>query len=174
MSGLCMGIKLRQAGIESFTIHEKAGSVGGTWRENTYPGLSCDVPSRFYSYSFAPNPDWSQQFSPGPEIWAYFDGVADRYRLRPHIRFNSEVLAARHDGKRWLLRTAAQEEETADFLISATGVLHHPRYPDIEGLDSFAGAAFHSARWDHAVPLAGKRIGVVGTGSTGVQITCAL
>jgi cation diffusion facilitator CzcD-associated flavoprotein CzcO len=174
MSGLCMGIKLRQAGIESFTIHEKADSVGGTWRENTYPGLSCDVPSRFYSYSFAPNPDWSRQFSPGAEIWAYFDGIANRYGLRPHIRFNSEIIAGRHDGQRWLLRTAAGEEETDDFLISATGVLHHPRYPDIEGLGSFSGAAFHSARWDHSVELAGKRIGVVGTGSTGVQITCAL
>jgi cation diffusion facilitator CzcD-associated flavoprotein CzcO len=174
MSGLCMGVKLRQAGIDSFTIHEKASSVGGTWRENTYPGLSCDVPSRFYSYSFAPNPDWSRQFSPGPEIWSYFERIADRYGLRPHIRFDSQIVAAHHDGERWRLRTAAGAEETADFVISATGVLHHPRYPDIEGLDSFAGAAFHSARWDHSVPLAGKRIGVVGTGSTGVQITCAL
>jgi cation diffusion facilitator CzcD-associated flavoprotein CzcO len=174
MSGLCMGIKLRQAGIESFKIYEKAGSLGGTWRENTYPGLSCDVPSRFYSYSFAPNPDWSRHFSPGPEIRAYFERVADRYALRPRIRLNSQIVAARHDGERWLLRTAAGEEETADFLISATGVLHHPRYPEIAGLDSFAGRAFHSARWEHSVPLAGKRIGVIGTGSTGVQITCAL
>jgi cation diffusion facilitator CzcD-associated flavoprotein CzcO len=174
MSGLCMGVKLRQAGIDSFTIHEKAGSVGGTWRENTYPGLSCDVPSRFYSYSFAPNPDWSRHFSPGREIWAYFDGIAERYGLGPHIRFDSEIVAARHDGERWRLRTAAGGEQSADFLISATGVLHHPRYPDIDGLDSFAGAAFHSARWDHSVALAGRRIGVVGTGSTGVQITCAL
>jgi len=174
MSGLCMGVKLREAGIDSFTIHEKAGAVGGTWRENTYPGLSCDVPSRFYSYSFAPNPDWSRQFSSGAEIWSYFDRITDRYGLRAHIRFDSEIVAASHDGERWRLRTAAGTEESADFLISATGVLHHPRYPDIDGLDSFGGAAFHSARWDHSVALAGRRVGVVGTGSTGVQITCAL
>lgn len=174
MSGLCMGVKLRRAGIDSFTIHEKAGAVGGTWRENTYPGLSCDVPSRFYSYSFAPNPDWSRQFSPGPEIWSYFDRITDRYGLRSHIRFDSEVVSAEHDGEQWRLRTSAGRQEAADFLISATGVLHHPRLPDLDGLQSFAGAAFHSARWDHTVPLAGKRIGVVGTGSTGIQITCAL
>jgi len=174
MSGLCMGVRLRQAGIESFTIHEKAGAVGGTWRENTYPGLSCDVPSRFYSYSFAPNPGWSRQFSPGPEICSYFERITDRYGLRAHIRFDSEIVSAHHDGERWQLQSAGGTKEAADFLISATGVLHHPRYPDIAGLDSFQGAAFHSARWDHSVPLAGKRIGVLGTGSTGVQITCAL
>ena len=174
MSGLCMGVKLRRAGIDSFTIHEKAGAVGGTWRENTYPGLSCDVPSRFYSYSFAPNPDWSRQFSPGPEIWSYFDRITDRYGLRSQIRFDSEVVSAEHDGEQWRLRTSAGRQEAADFLISATGVLHHPRLPDLDGLESFAGDAFHSARWDHTVPLAGKRIGVVGTGSTGIQITCAL
>jgi cation diffusion facilitator CzcD-associated flavoprotein CzcO len=174
MSGLCMGIKLKRAGIETFTIYEKAAAVGGTWRENTYPGLSCDVPSRFYSYSFEPNPGWTRQFSPGPEIWRYFDRVARRYGVVPHIEFGREVVGARHQDGRWLIRTADGREATADFLISACGVLHHPRMPDIAGLETFAGAAFHSARWDHSVPLRGRRIGVVGNGSTGVQIVAEL
>ncbi|MGH3519892.1 MAG: flavin-containing monooxygenase [Haloechinothrix sp.] len=171
MSGICMGIKLKQAGIESFTIYEKGSSVGGTWRDNTYPGLSCDVPSRFYQYSFRSNPDWTHLFSPGREIWEYFDRAADEYDLGPHITFNTEVLGADFANGRWRIRTSDGKETVADFLISATGVLHHPRYPDIEGLDTFAGAAFHSARWDHDAELAGKRVGVVGTGSTAVQLT---
>jgi cation diffusion facilitator CzcD-associated flavoprotein CzcO len=174
MSGLCMGIKLRQAGIESFTIYEKASEVGGTWRENTYPGLVCDVPSRFYSYSFAPNPDWSSYYSPGGEIQRYFQRVADAHGLRSHLRFGSEVVSGRFEDGRWRVRTRAGEEAEADFLISACGVLHHPRYPKIPGLDSFTGAVFHSARWDHGVELRGRRIGVIGTGSTGVQLACAL
>jgi cation diffusion facilitator CzcD-associated flavoprotein CzcO len=174
MSGLCMGIMLKQAGIESFRIWEKASAVGGTWRENTYPGLTCDVPSRFYQYSFAPNPDWSHVYSPGPEIWRYFDRVADRFDLRRHIRFGNEVVGGRFEDGRWRIKTAGGDEATVDFLISACGVLHHPRYPDIEGLDSFSGALFHSARWDHDVELQGRRIAVVGTGSTGVQIVTAL
>jgi cation diffusion facilitator CzcD-associated flavoprotein CzcO len=174
MSGLCMGIKLQQAGFHDYTIFEKAGEVGGTWRENTYPGLSCDVPARFYSYSFESNPGWSSSFAGGGEIWDYFRRVADRHALRPHIRFNEEIVHGRWEGGHWRLRTASGQESTADVLVSACGVLHHPRMPDIEGLDAFAGATFHSARWDHAVPLDGRRIGVVGTGSTGVQITTNL
>ena len=174
MSGICMGIKLKRAGIDSFTIHEKADRVGGTWRENTYPGLSCDVPARFYSYSFAPKPDWTQSFAPGEEIWRYFEDATDRYGLRPHIELGSEVVGARFEDGRWRLRTAAGEESTADVLVSACGVLHHPRYPRIEGLEGFSGDAFHSARWDHGVELAGRRIGVIGNGSTGVQIVTRL
>lgn len=174
MSGLCMGMKLKQAGIESFRIFEKAAEIGGTWRDNTYPGLSCDVPSRFYSYSFEPNPDWSRSFSPGPEIWRYFDRVAEKYGLRPHISLNADVVSARHEDGRWHLRTREGEETEADFLIAACGVLHHPKYPTIPGLESFAGRAFHSARWEHDVQLRDRRIGVIGTGSTGVQIVTAL
>src|SRR3954447_16014805 len=174
MSGLCMGIKLKQAGFDAFTILEKASDVGGTWRENRYPGLSCDVPSRYYSYSFELNPEWSSWQSPGEEIWRYFQDVADRYGLRPHIRLGAEAEGAAWEDGRWRVRTKAGDELEAEVLVSATGVLHHPRLPDIEGLDSFAGAAFHSARWDHDVPLRGKRIAVVGTGSTGVQIVTAL
>jgi cation diffusion facilitator CzcD-associated flavoprotein CzcO len=174
MSGLCMGIKLEEAGIHDFTIYEKAGEVGGTWRENTYPGLTCDVPSRFYQYSFAPNPDWSHVFSAGPEIQRYFRAVCDRYDLRRHIAFGKEVVAARFDGGEWRIRTADGDESSVDFLITATGVLHRPRYPDLPGLETFSGAAFHSARWDHDVPLRDARIGVIGTGSTAVQISSEL
>lgn len=174
MSGLCVAHRLRRAGVADITIYEKAHEVGGTWRENTYPGLSCDVPSRFYSYSFAPNPGWSRAFAPGPEIQRYFVGMSQALELRPLIRFGAAVVSARWEDGRWRLRTAGGEHDAADVLVSATGVLHHPREPDIPGLDSFAGAAFHSARWDHSVELEGRRVGVIGTGSTGVQITCAL
>ncbi|MFI0444781.1 flavin-containing monooxygenase [Actinomadura sp. 6N118] len=174
MSGLCMAIALRQAGVHDFTIYEKAGAVGGTWRDNTYPGLTCDVPSRFYQFSFATNPDWTHLYSPGAEIWAYLDRIADRYGVREHIVFGAEVTAARHTGERWQIETSTGVRDEADFLVTATGVLHHPRIPRIPGLDTFKGAAFHSARWDHGVPLQSRRIAVIGTGSTGVQITTDL
>lgn len=177
MSGLCMGAKLRAAGIDDFTIHEKADEVGGTWRENRYPGLSCDVPARFYSYSFAPNGGWSSAFAPGPEIQRYFRRFADDRGLRGHIRFGSEIASARWREGRWHVRATDGHEDVADVLITATGVLHHPRIPEIEGLGSFAGRAFHSARWPDDLPpeaLEGQRVAVIGTGSTGVQITTAL
>jgi cation diffusion facilitator CzcD-associated flavoprotein CzcO len=174
MSGLCMGAKLRQAGLAEFVILEKATELGGTWRENTYPGLTCDVPSRFYSFSFAPNPDWSGNYASGSEIWSYLSNVADRFGLRPHIRLGQEVVTACWQDRRWKVRTADDTEFEADVLISACGVLHHPRMPDIPRLEDFAGPMFHSARWDHSVALDGRRIGVIGTGSTGVQITSAL
>lgn len=173
MSGMCMAAKLQDAGIDSYTIFEKADDVGGTWRDNTYPGLTCDVPSRYYSYSFRPNPDWSHLLPPGPEIQAYFRQVADERGIRPHIRFGTEVTSARYDDGRWLL-TTADGEESFDVLITATGVLRVPRYPDIAGRETFAGPAFHSSRWDHSVSLPDKRIGLIGTGSTGVQIVAEL
>lgn len=172
MSGLCMAVKLQDAGIDTYTIFEQADEVGGTWRDNTYPGLTCDVPSRYYSYSFHPNPDWSRLLPPGPEIQAYFRQVADDRDLRRHIRFGATVTSARfHDG-RWQL-TTADGQEWFDVLVTATGVLRVPRFPEIPGRDTFAGPAFHSARWDHAVALPDK-IGVIGTGSTGVQIVADL
>jgi len=174
MSGICLGIKLRQAGLESFTMYEKGDEVGGTWRDNTYPGLECDVPSRFYSYSFAPNPDWTRYYSPGAEIEDYLVRVTDRYGMRDHIRFGTEIAEACHEDGLWRLRTEDGELIEADLFICATGILHHPRYPEIEGLESFLGACFHSARWDHDVPLEGRRIGVIGTGSTGVQLISEL
>jgi cation diffusion facilitator CzcD-associated flavoprotein CzcO len=173
MSGLCMAVKLQDAGIDSFTIFEKADDVGGTWRDNTYPGLTCDVPSRYYSYSFRPNPDWSHLLPPGPEIQAYFRQVAEERGIRPHIRFGANVIRAEYDDDKWRL-TTADGEETFDVLITATGFLRVPRYPEIAGLDTFAGPAFHSSRWDHSVSLPDKKIGLIGTGSTGAQITSEL
>ena len=174
MSGLCQAILLRKAGITDVTIYEKSGDVGGTWRDNTYPGLSCDVPSRFYQFTFAMNPDWTRHFSPGSEIFEYFRSLTDEYALTEVIRFGVDVVDARFTEGRWLLTTAAGEEMSHDFLIAATGVLRVPRTPAINGLAEFDGPVMHSARWNHAVDMAGKRIAVIGTGSTGVQIVCGL
>ncbi len=174
MSGILAAIKLQEADIDDFTIYEKADRLGGTWRENTYAGVACDVPSHLYSYSFAQNPDWSHRFSPGAEIQAYFEDVAHEYRVDRRIQYGKEISRCRFEGGRWQIETSDGTTDQADFVIAATGVLHHPAYPDIEGLDTFEGVQFHSARWNHDVPLAGKRVGVVGTGSTAIQITSAL
>jgi cation diffusion facilitator CzcD-associated flavoprotein CzcO len=174
MAGILSAIKLTEAGFTDFTIYEKSDRFGGTWRENTYPGLACDVPSHLYSYSFAPNPEWSHQFSPGPEIRAYFERVAREHGLEDRVRFGDEVVRCEFAGGRWKLETAGGHHDEVDVVIAATGVLHHPRYPDIEGLDTFAGAKFHSSRWDHDVSLEGERVGVIGTGSTAVQIVGAI
>jgi cation diffusion facilitator CzcD-associated flavoprotein CzcO len=174
MAGILSAIKLREAGYDDFTVYEKADRVGGTWRENTYPGLACDVPSHLYSYSFALAPDWSHRFSPGPEIEAYFERIATERGIRSRIRFGEEVTRCAFVSGRWQLETAAGHRDEVDVVIAATGVLHHPKYPDIDGLDSFLGAQFHSARWDHNVSIDGKRVGIIGTGSTATQITGAI
>jgi cation diffusion facilitator CzcD-associated flavoprotein CzcO len=174
MSGVLMGYRLLQAGLDNFTIYEKGDSCGGTWRENTYPGLHCDVASHHYRYSFAPNPDWTKTFPPGPEIHAYFCRQARELGVEPHIRFGVEVREARWTGRAWEIGLGHGERDRADILVSATGFLHMLNLPDIPGLDSFAGAQFHSARWDHAIALDDKRVGVIGTGSTATQITSAL
>ncbi len=174
VSGICMAIKLKEAGINDVTVLEKAEAIGGTWRDNTYPGLTCDIPSRFYQYSFAMNPSWSRFMSPGSEILDYLNGTVDRYDVRRHVRFGQEVTCAEFVDGRWRITLADGSELAADFFISATGFLHHPRYPDIAGLDGFQGPVFHSARWDHSVPLERRRVAVIGTGSTGVQIVSAL
>lgn len=174
MAGILAGIKLQAAGIHDFVIYEKADQVGGTWRENTYPGLTCDVPSHHYTYSFARNPGWTRHLPPGPEVQAYFCGVYEKFGLARYTHFQEEAQAARFENGHWHLEFASGRQDSALFLIMATGVLHHPRYPDIPGQDSFAGALFHTARWDHSVPLDGQRVGVVGNGSTGVQIVSAL
>jgi len=176
MSGLLMGIRLKQAGIDSFRIFEKAASLGGTWRDNRYPGLTCDVPSHFYSYSFEPNREWSRRFSPGPEILAYFEGVAEKHGLAEYITCDARVTSARHENGRWQVETndgdasRGGERFEADIVVKATGALHAWHMPKIAGLESFEGAAFHSADWNHDVELKGARIGVVGNGSTGVQM----
>jgi cation diffusion facilitator CzcD-associated flavoprotein CzcO len=174
MSGILAAIKLREAGFDDVVVYEKADRLGGTWRENTYPGLSCDVPSHFYSYSFALNPEWSHRFSPGAEILAYLEDVARRYGVGERIRYGREAERCVWDGGRWRLGFRDGSRDDADVVIAATGVLHHPRSPEIPGLGTFAGPCFHSARWDHDVAIAGKRLGVIGTGSSAIQIVTAV
>ena len=173
VSGILSAIKLQEAGLDNFAIYEKADRLGGTWRENEYAGMACDVPSHLYCYSFAPNPDWSHRFSPGAEIQAYFEDVAHRYGVDKLIQYGKEITRCEFEDGRWKIEMADGSTDVGDFVIAATGVLHHPAYPDIEGLDSFEGTTFHSARWNHDVPLAGKRVGVIGTGSTAIQIVGA-
>jgi cation diffusion facilitator CzcD-associated flavoprotein CzcO len=174
MAGILSAIRLGEAGLTNFTIYEKADRLGGTWRENTYPGIGCDVPSHLYRYSFAPNPDWSHTYSPGAEIQAYFEHVAEERGVIDSIRFGEEVTRCVFEGGRWQIETAKGHRDSVDFVIAATGVLHHPHMPDIPGLEDFEGDCFHSARWDHDVSLEGKRVGVIGTGSTAVQIVGAI
>lgn len=174
MAGVLSAIKLTEAGFDQVAVYEKGDGVGGTWRENTYPGVACDVPSHLYSYSFDLNPEWSHVFSPGEEIRQYFERVVGEHDLDRLIRFGDEVVRCEWLDGRWELETASGVRDAVDVVIAATGVLHHPSYPDIAGLDDFQGDVFHTARWDHEVDLDGKRVGVIGTGSTAVQITCAL
>ena len=174
MAGILAGIKLQEMGFDDITIYEKADRIGGTWRENTYPGLTCDVPSHHYTYSFERNPDWTRHLPPGPEIQAYFQRTCDKYGVTPLIRFNTEITRARWRDGGWDLELDSGETDRAAIVIAATGVLHHPDIPNIPGMDEFAGALFHTARWDHSVQLEGQRVGVVGMGSTGVQLISAL
>jgi cation diffusion facilitator CzcD-associated flavoprotein CzcO len=174
MSGILAAIKLRDAGIDDVAVYEKADRLGGTWRENTYPGLSCDVPSHFYSYSFAFNPEWSHRFAPGPEILGYLDAVARRHGVDALVRYRTEIARCAFERGRWGLETTTGATDEADVVVAATGVLHHPSYPAIDGLGTFAGPCFHSARWDHGVSIAGKRVGVIGTGSSAIQIVTAV
>ncbi|MEU6810903.1 NAD(P)/FAD-dependent oxidoreductase [Streptomyces sp. NPDC046831] len=169
--GLGAAVRLRREGITDFVVLERAGSVGGTWRDNSYPGCACDVPSHLYSFSFAPHPDWPRTFSGQEHIRAYLEHVTDLFRLRPHIRFDAEVEKMTWDaGKlRWDIETAAGKL-SADVVVSATGPLSDPKIPDIPGLDSFPGKVFHSARWDHDYDLRGKRVAMVGTGASAIQI----
>jgi cation diffusion facilitator CzcD-associated flavoprotein CzcO len=170
--GLAMAIALVRAGIRSFTMLERASDLGGTWRDNTYPGAACDVPSHLYSFSFAPKHDWSRAYSEQPEILGYLHACAKRYGLGEHIRYNAEVVAATYDDARavWRIDVADGESIEADIFISACGQLNRPAYPAIPGRESFAGDAFHSARWRHDVDLRGKRVAVIGTGASAVQI----
>ena len=175
MAGILAAIRLRQAG-EDFTVYEKAGRLGGTWRENRYPGLTCDVPAHAYTYSFEPYAEWDAYYAKGGEIQTYFEKTAEKYGIMPHVRFNSEVVSTVWDEGAgiWRLGLITGEEVKAEVVIAASGVLHHPKLPDIEGLDSFEGQAFHSARWQDDAPVDGARVGVIGNGSTGVQIITAL
>ena len=170
-SGLGMAVALERAGIHDYLILERADDVGGTWQANTYPGCQCDVPSHLYSFSFAPNPDWSRTFSLQPEIWDYLRRCADEHGITPKVRLGHEVLGSSWDdaAQRWEIETS-HGSITADVLVAASGGLSAPSIPEIPGLDTFTGAAFHSATWDHSVDLAGKRVAMVGTGASSIQI----
>jgi cation diffusion facilitator CzcD-associated flavoprotein CzcO len=174
MSGILCAIKLREAGHENIVIYEKADRIGGTWRDNRYPGLTCDVPAHAYTYEFAPNPEWSAYLVGGAEIQAYFEKVVADYEVAPLIRFNSEIASMVWSGDHWDIETKDGHKDSVHVAIMATGVLHHPKIPDIKGLESFAGRAMHTAQWDTAIDLTGKRIGVIGNGSTGVQMVTHL
>lgn len=170
-AGLGLAIQLRKAGEEDFLVLEKAGEVGGTWRDNSYPGAACDVPSHLYSFSFEPKYDWSRKFAPQAEIHGYILQCVEKYRLRPHIRLNSEVLGAEFDAERalWRVELADGQVIEAQALVSACGQLNRPAYPKLPGLEHFRGEAFHSARWRHDLDLTGKRVAVIGTGASAIQ-----
>ncbi|MBV8758397.1 MAG: NAD(P)/FAD-dependent oxidoreductase [Deltaproteobacteria bacterium] len=167
-SGIAAGVTLRRAGITDFVILEKADRVGGTWRENTYPGAACDVPSHLYSFSFEPNPRWSRAFGAQPEILAYLEHCADKYGLRPHLKLQA-VSEARWDRDRWIVTTGKGERFEARALLLGNGALHLPSLPDVRGLDRFEGTQFHSARWNHGYDLRDKRVAVIGTGASAIQ-----
>jgi cation diffusion facilitator CzcD-associated flavoprotein CzcO len=169
--GLGMGYYLKRFGIESFTIFEKSGELGGVWRENTYPGAGCDVPSHLYSFSFEPHYPWSSRYGQQPEILAYQRHVARKHDLLRHIRFGSEVTGADFDARRglWVVRFRDGSTHEARVLVSAVGQLHRPQIPDIPGRERFLGRAFHSARWDHDYDFNGKTVAVIGTGASAVQ-----
>ena len=170
-AGIALAVKLREAGIDDFIILERAADLGGVWRDNTYPGCACDVPSHLYSYSFAPNPNWSRTFGTQPEILAYLKRVANAHDVPPRVCLRTELLEAvwHEDDRSWLLHTSTGPL-SAKVLVCAAGVYGKARYPDIKGRDSFAGRAFHSLHWDHDHDLTGQRVAVLGTGASAVQI----
>ncbi len=175
MAGVLAAIKLKERG-EDFTVFEKAAKIGGTWRENRYPGLSCDVPAHAYTYTFEPYPEWKAYYATGPEVQEYFEFVTDKYGIAPFIRFHTEVAALDWDeeASRWTVTLADGSAEVFDVVIAASGVLHYPNVPAIEGLETFEGPAFHTARWDDDAPIDGAKVGLIGSGSTGVQIVTAI
>jgi cation diffusion facilitator CzcD-associated flavoprotein CzcO len=169
-SGLGMAIRLKQEGEHDFVLLERAGDIGGTWRDNTYPGCRCDVPSHLYSFSFAPNPNWSSTFSPQEEILDYLKDCANRFGVTPHVRFDTELESAAWDDDAGLWRVETSEGPlTSDFLVAAQGPLSEPSLPEVPGLEDFEGTAFHSAQWDHDHDLTGERVAVIGTGASAIQ-----
>ncbi|MCF3939093.1 MULTISPECIES: flavin-containing monooxygenase [Gordonia] len=174
-SGLGAAIKLKQNGVDDFVILDRGADFGGTWRDNTYPGAACDVPSQLYSYSFAHNPRWSRSYSHQPEIHRYINGVADEHGVRGHTRFGTEVERAEwhEDQQRWILdvvREGQNEQVRAEIMVGAVGPLCEPNLPDIDGFDDFDGKIVHSARWDNDYDFTGKRVAVIGTGASAIQL----
>ena len=175
-AGIGMAVALQKAGIKDFVILEKKQDVGGVWRDNTYPGAACDVPSHLYSFSFEPNPDWSRVFAAQGEIHQYLQRCADKYGLRKYIRFGAEVASAQFNEatSQWQVMQKDGTVLSAALLISGTGQLSRPAFPKLVGMESFQGHIFHSATWDHSYSLAGKRIAVVGTGASAIQFVPAI
>jgi cation diffusion facilitator CzcD-associated flavoprotein CzcO len=171
--GVGAAVMLRRAGYEDVTVFERGERVGGVWNDNTYPGAACDIPSHLYEFSFAPNPRWSRRYAPQAEIQAYLEDVARSEGVLDHVRTGTEVTGARWDGERWTLETSAGNH-AADILLTCTGQLSVPSVPALPGLESFAGPAFHTARWRHDVDLAGRRVAVVGTGCSAIQVVPAI
>jgi cation diffusion facilitator CzcD-associated flavoprotein CzcO len=173
--GVCAVVMLRRAGYDDVTVFERAERIGGVWHHNTYPGAACDVPSHLYEFSFAPNPRWSRRYAPQAEIQAYLEDIAERDGVLDRIRTGTEVTSASWDAGRgkWVLQTSAGPHE-ADMLVTACGQLSVPGVPPLPGLDSFGGPSFHTARWRHDVPLAGKRVAVIGTGCSAIQAVPAI
>jgi cation diffusion facilitator CzcD-associated flavoprotein CzcO len=169
-AGLGLGAKLKKSGQSDFVLLEKADAIGGTWRENTYPGAECDVPSALYSYSFAPNPTWDFKWAKQKQILEYINGFADDYDLRPHIRHGAQVISAEFCDGEWAVSLADGTQMRCRYLVSAIGQLHHPRTPDFDGIESYEGPAFHTARWDHSVDLEGKDIACVGNAASAIQL----
>ncbi len=169
-AGQCMAIRLQQAGQDDFVLLERAHEVGGTWRDNTYPGAACDVPSHLYSFSFQQNADWSRKYPSQPELYAYLQDVAQQHQLLDKVRFGHDVLSADYDEEHQLWRvTTGQGVLTCRVLVSGAGLLAEPQLPDIPGVASFTGRTFHSAQWDHDYDLAGKRVAVIGSGASAIQ-----
>ncbi|GAA1711833.1 flavin-containing monooxygenase [Fodinicola feengrottensis] len=175
-SGLGVAALLDRAGLRSFRILEASHDLGGTWRDNTYPGCACDIPSPLYSYSFDQKSDWTRLFAPQPEILAYLHDVARRRGLTDRTRFGTQVARADWDeaAARWEVITTAGEHYRTRFLVTAVGALHHPVVPKLPGAETFAGPAFHSANWDHDLDLTGKRVAVIGTGASAIQFVPAI
>lgn len=175
-AGLGMGVRLRALGITDFVILEEAAGLGGTWRDNVYPGAACDVPSHLYSFSFEPNPRWTRKFAPQAEILAYLQHVADAYGVSAHVRANSRVRAAEWDERRgvWSLSLGRGEVVDAKVLVAATGALSQPAEPTIQGLSEFQGAMFHTARWNSDCDVTGKTVAVIGTGASAIQVVPAI
>ncbi|MGB8329439.1 MAG: NAD(P)/FAD-dependent oxidoreductase [Polyangiales bacterium] len=175
-AGIGAAIQLLRAGIDSFTIFERASEIGGTWRDATYPGAACDVPSHVYSLSFEPNPDWSRRHASSWEIQEYLLKVVDKWNLRQHMRLSTEIVEARfdEDSGTWILATDAGDRFSARVVLAGVGGLVDPAYPNIDGMDEFAGDMMHTARWNHGVDLVGKRVAVIGTGASAVQVVPAI
>ncbi|MFD9890586.1 flavin-containing monooxygenase [Amycolatopsis sp. NPDC059027] len=169
--GVGTAVELKRAGFGNFTVLESASEPGGVWRENTYPGAACDIPSPLYSFSYEPNPHWPQRYSQQPDIHAYLKRVIAKYGLGPHIRYGTEVTGAAFDEARgkWRVETSGGETYEADVFVPAVGQLSRPAWPDIPGRDTFEGTSFHSAQWDHDCDLRGKRVLVIGTGASAIQ-----